>query len=87
MADRKGTVRDPSGREFSGTVVGVEESNERFSDVHLKDGTRLRIKPVVTEALRIDGAWDNEGHPAYIVKSTNVVVVDESDAEYRKKVQ
>ena len=66
-------------------MVEVEEATERFSEIRLKDGTLLRIKPVVTEALRLENSWDNDGNPMYIVRSANVVVVDDFDDSLKRK--
>ena len=85
MAERKKTFKDHAGNEISGTVVEVEEATERFSEIRLKDGTLLRIKPVVTEALRLENSWDNDGNPMYIVRSANVVVVDDFDDSLKRK--
>ena len=85
MAERKKTVRDRSGKSLVGTVVEVTQSTERFSEINLEDGTILRMKPVVTEVVRIDGQWDKDGNPAYSVRSTNILIVVESPTELRKK--
>ena len=83
----KKRVRDHTGREFDGTVVEVVESTERFSDIKLQDGTSLRMKPVVTEVIRVDGQWDNEDNPLYIVRSANVMAVSYVAEALKKKVQ
>ena len=54
-------MKDHTGKDVEGVVVEVDVSTERFSDISLNDGTRLRIKPVVTEAIRLDDQWDTEG--------------------------
>ena len=72
------TTKDPRGSPVDGTVVRVSESVERFCDVTLEDGTVLRAKLVVTEAIRLEGQWDRAGHPVYQVKSTNVIQVASS---------
>ena len=81
MAERRKTVTDQHGNPVEGTVVEVAESTERFSEISLTDGTVLRIKTVVTEAVRLDGKWDQDGHPMYIVRSSNIVSVVDSPAE------
>lgn len=87
MAQGKKTVRDQAGKTVTGDVVDVEESIERFSDITLKDGTLVRIKPVVVDVIRADGQWDNEGNPIYVVRSTNVMTVNNVDESLKKKVQ
>ena len=85
MAERKKTFTDHAGNEISGTVVKVQQATELFSDIRLRDGTLLRIKPVVTEALRLENSWDNDGNPMYVVRSANVVVVDEVNDSLKRK--
>ena len=87
MAERKKEVVDPAGRRLPGTVVGVEESTERFSEVRLEDGSTLKTKLTVVEVLRLDDQWDNDGNPSYSVRSANVVVVSEAPPELMRKVQ
>lgn len=60
MAERRRTVTDQYGKQCEGTLVEVAESIERFSEVSLKDGTTVQIKPVVTEAVRVDNQWDQD---------------------------
>ena len=68
-------------------VVTVVESTERFSDIRLEDGTLIRIKPVVVEAVRVEGKWDNEGNPLYVLRSANVMILDDIDDDLKRKVQ
>ena len=78
-------MKDHTGKDVEGVVVEVDVSTERFSDITLKDGTRLRIKPVVTEAIRLDDQWDTEGNPIYIVRSANVVTVKDVNEDLKRK--
>lgn len=55
--------------------VGGEHWNEYLCD----DGSVLRMKVVTTEIFRVDGRYDNEGNPTYVVKSTNVLTVSAPD--------
>jgi hypothetical protein len=43
------------------------------------------MKLVVTEVLRIDGQYDPEGNPAYLVKSSNVTAISAPDELRRKE--
>ncbi len=85
MPELKKTVPDKTGKLVDGTVVRVRESIERFSDIELDDGSTLRIKPVVTEVVRVNEQWDEEGNPLYVIKSTNILFVVESTAELKQK--
>lgn len=84
MAERKKAERIESENLPEGTVVQVAESTERFSEVCLEDGTIFRMKPIVTETLRVDGQWDQDGNPVYNLRVTNLIVIVESPAELRK---
>lgn len=85
MSERPTTVEYPRGTQARGVSVDVEESNERFSEVRLTDGTRIRIKPVITEAIRVEGQWDTEGNPVYVIKSANVMTVSEVRDELKER--
>lgn len=63
------------GRTVDGEVIPVDESTERWSNIVLTDGTTIRLKPVVTDVIRLAGVFDAEGQPVYVVKSTNVMTV------------
>ena len=63
------------GKTVDGDVIPVDESTERWSNIKLEDGTTIRLKPVVTDVIRLEGVFDSDGQPVYVVKSTNVVAV------------
>ena len=85
MDQRRKRFKDQAGNELEGVVVDVDEATERFSDILLKDGTRLKIRPVVTEAIRLDDQWDNERNPVYVVRAANVVTINEVNEDLKKK--
>lgn len=57
---------------------------EHWNEYLIDDGSLLKLKPVVTEVLRVEGQYDAAGNPAYLVQSTNVVAVDAPE-ELRRK--
>ncbi len=61
------------------TEVGFRSSGENWNEYLADDGTVIRIKLVVTEVLRIDGQYDEQGNPAYLIKSSNVTAVSAPD--------
>jgi len=73
MATRK--IRGPDGKEYDATVVPFQNAREHWNEYLLDDGTVLKMKPVATEVLRVDGVLDAEGNPVYMVKSQNILVV------------
>ena len=86
MTERKKKVKINDGTLVEGTVVDIVESTERFSVVRLEDGTTLRTKLSVLEAVRIDGRWDKEDNPLYVVKQQNIVAIVESPENLKRKV-
>jgi hypothetical protein len=65
----------PGGQMAEGEEVDVDEANERWSDITLTDGTKIKVKAVVASVIRIDGQYDAIGQPLYLVKSTTAVSV------------
>jgi hypothetical protein len=49
------------------TDVPISKALETFSEYELEDGSVLRVKAVATAVLRIDGEFNAEGYPIYIV--------------------
>ncbi len=77
--ERKKKVRKPDGTEVEGTEVSVQQSSEPWSEYLLEDGSVIRVKQVLTQAVRIDGEYDPEGNPLYVVQGTAVMVVSASE--------
>jgi hypothetical protein len=67
-----------------GFEVGVSESTEKWSEVTLLDGTILRIRPSVISAIRIDGEYDADGNPGYMLKAQPTVVIVSSPEHLRR---
>lgn len=63
------------GKPVQGVVVNVKESVERWTSIQLEDGTKIRLRPVVTETARID-QFDKDGQPVYVLKSATIMTVD-----------
>lgn len=71
------------GREVDGTPVTATQSSEYWNQYLLDDGSIIRMKLVATEFARVDGEYDNEGNPVYVIRSTNVVAC-QAPEELRK---
>ncbi len=69
-------VTDAQGKQVTATDVGIESAVEHFNTVKLVDGSVLRIKVVATKARRLEGQYDQQGYPIYVLESKNVLVVD-----------
>jgi hypothetical protein len=84
VADRK--VQVPyNGKTVTGTVIEVDETIERASEIRLADGTRLRLKSAVITAIRIDGEYTPEGDPVYVLNAAPVMTIIEAPANLKKK--
>ena len=64
------------GKEVEATPVSANTSNEYWNQYLLEDGSIIRAKLVATEFLRIDGEYDAEGNPVYVIRSTNIVACE-----------
>ena len=83
QAVRRGKVPYAGGLKDA-VLVSAKDSKEPWTEYHLEDGTILKTKQVVSEIWRVDGEYDAEGSPVYVVKTTNMVNVTVPD-ELRKK--
>ena len=73
MAGRKKIQHQ--GREVDVTEIPFETRGEHWNEYLVDDGSVIKLKTVTGEILRIDGEYDAEGNPLYLVKSTNIVTV------------
>jgi hypothetical protein len=67
------------GQEVDATEVDFQTRREDWNEYQLVDGSVIRIKLVAGEILRVDGKYDDERNPIYIVKSKNVLMVRSPD--------
>lgn len=61
------------GKPVSGTKVEYDIDKEDWNVYKLSDGTILRFKTVVSDIVRLDGIFNNENDPVYLVKSGNII--------------
>ena len=67
-----------------GIEIPVNSSKELWNEYLLEDGTVIRTKVVTTDIVRIDGEYDDEGNPLYMMKTTTVSSVSASENLRRK---
>jgi hypothetical protein len=60
-------------------ALSFQNARENWNEYLLDDGTVLRLKPVATEVFRVLDHYDPEGNPLYLIKTTNVTVVNAPD--------
>jgi hypothetical protein len=68
VPERKVKIPYPGKGMIDGTDVPLIESVERWTELKLEDGTVLRVKPVITSVIRLDGQYDPQGNPMYAVQ-------------------
>ncbi len=83
MPEKKASVQLPTGI-AEGFEIPITESTEKWSEIHLEDGSVLRIKPNVISAIRITGQYDQDGNPMYALKSSQVMAVVSAPEHLRK---
>ena len=76
--------------DFQGKAVWAEEiefetEREAWNTYLLHDGTRLKLKSVVSEVLRIEDMFNPDGAPVYMVNATNIVSTIVPEALKRKE--
>ncbi len=64
MAIRTKVRDEETGQEKDGTVVQIVSAKEPFQEIELEDGTVIRIRQTVTEAVRLDEPGP-DGGPSY----------------------
>lgn len=64
------------GKEYTAEVLEFETLREGWNSYALEDGTELKLKAVVTDIVRLDGAYAPNGDPLYMVQSSNIVATN-----------
>ena len=65
-----------AGQQVDAASVDAAQATERWNEYLLDDGTVLKAKLVLTNVFRVDGQYDPEGNPVYVIQSTNVLSVN-----------
>jgi hypothetical protein len=88
VAERKVKVQNPTtGQTTDGFEVPVEESNERWSEFKLEDGTTLKAKMTLINIVRVPDAFDQMGNPMYVINATPTFAIVDVSEKLRRKVQ
>lgn len=82
--ERKKKLKLPNGQEVDATVLSFQGGGEHWNEYLVDDGTVIRVKLVATEVLRLDGQYDAQDNPIYLLQSTNVMAVSSPDKLKRK---
>ncbi len=76
MAERPMKIARPDGAQVDVHEVPIESATERWTEIVLEDGSVLRVKMNVGVVYRVDGEYDPEGNPSYVIKGSPGVIVD-----------
>ena len=72
------------GRQVQATPVDINQTHERWNEYLLEDGTVLKMKLVLKKVFKVEGEFDEEGNPVYVMQSTNVTSVS-APGDQKKK--
>jgi hypothetical protein len=87
MAERKTKVQMiPGGPFVDGVEVGVASSSEKWNEYTLEDGTKIRLKPILIEVIRVTDQYDPEGNPLYVTKAQPIVTILEVQEKLKRKI-
>ena len=73
-----------NGQQVPGEVVSIEESTEPWAQYTLADGTSVKVKAVMIEAVRLDAYNDTTGDPIYLFQFQQIVGAVSPEALKRK---
>ena len=73
-------------RSIEAEDMEFKQAREDWNEYQVEDGYSVRIKLVVSSILKT-GERDPQGHPVYIVQSTNIVKVLPPETYSKKEVQ
>ncbi len=79
MSNRQRKIPLGDGGSADATEMSFQTSAEHWNEYLLNDGSVVKLKTVVTDVLEMDGKFDAEGNPIYVIKSTQVVSVSPSE--------
>ena len=63
------------GKDVEAELVEVSQSNEKWNEYLLDDGSVLKMKLVLKKVFRADGQFDPDGNPIYVAESQNILTV------------
>ena len=72
------------GQEVWGEEVEFETAREGWNEYILRDGTKLKMKSVMSDVVRLD-VFQPDGSPIYMINAANVVSAIVPDALKRKE--
>lgn len=82
----KVSILSPEGKPIQedAMLIPVVRNEENWSEATLEDGTVIRFKQTLIKVYRVDGKYDGDGNPQYIINAAPIISV-ESPPELKKK--
>jgi len=80
------TIADQNGNPVKkkGVKVSVLDSHETWSTANLEDGSIVRYKSTIIDAIRVTGEFDQDGNPIYLINQTGIINVESPNQLKRK---
>src|SRR5213593_4562855 len=64
-----------SQRQVEAVPIDFESKSEPWQTIEAEDGSTHKIRTIVTGISRLDGEFDQQGHPLYVVQSNTIIRV------------
>lgn len=64
------------GKKVTGETIDFEVDKESWNVYSLDDGTKLKTRLVVAQVVRLEGEYNDQGDPIYLINSQNIVSAD-----------
>jgi hypothetical protein len=84
MAERK-IKMNLLGHETEVTEVGIVAKDERMAEYKLEDGSVIRFIAYPTSVVRLDGQFNADGMPLYIVLNSPITAVVSAPDHLKRK--
>ena len=67
------------GKNVSGETVDFDVEKEAWNVYLLSDGTKLKMRAIVSQVVRLENQYNAQGDPVYFVQSQNVLNAEVPD--------
>jgi predicted RNA-binding protein with PUA domain len=66
-------------KQVTGEIIDFDVEKENWNVYKLEDGSKLKMRSVVAQIIRIENEYNPQGDPIYLVNSQNIVSADVPD--------
>ncbi len=75
------------GKEVDAVELPFQAAGEHWNEYLVNDGSVIKLKTITTQVFRLEGHYDNDGNPIYLIKSTNILAVSAHEKLKRKDAE